>query len=97
VAKKTGYPQYQESFNFRLEEQEMETCGIKVSSIQKLSFPEKGLPFFHFYSTLCESKLLKATLVVFFVLFSMILPGRESNPECHDRIPASNHMNTLTP
>lgn len=42
MSKKSGYPQYQESLSFKLEEHEMETCGIKVSSMQKLSFPEKG-------------------------------------------------------
>ena len=42
VIKKNNYPQYQESFNFKLEEEELETHGVKISSIQKVAFPEKG-------------------------------------------------------
>jgi len=42
VSKKSCYPQYRESLSFKLEEQEMESCGIKLVLIQKLSFPERG-------------------------------------------------------
>ena len=38
---------FQESFNFRLEETELESHGVKISLVQKLAFPEKGVPDLH--------------------------------------------------
>jgi len=44
----------------------------------------------------CNSKVIKGTLGGFLIKIFMVLPARESNPSCWDRIPASYHLTTLT-
>jgi hypothetical protein len=40
--KKTNNPAFQESFNFKADEQDVETYGVRVTAMQHMSFPDKG-------------------------------------------------------
>jgi len=49
--------------------------------------------FFNIYKYTLRLAVIKGTLGGFFV----VLPGRESNPGCLDKIPTSDHLTTQTP
>ena len=42
IVKKDDSPQFQESFNFRVEEDEFEQAGLRVTCMQQLPLLEKG-------------------------------------------------------
>ena len=42
IVKKDASPQYQESFNFRIEEEELEQSGLRVTCMQHQPILEKG-------------------------------------------------------
>lgn len=44
LVKKCNNPQFQESFNFRADESDIETFGVRVTAMQHLPFPEKDRP-----------------------------------------------------
>jgi len=73
-------------------------CQIPLSHI---SGQDGTSNLFFFLVRLATSVVIfKGTLGGFFLIFLIFcgtLPGRESNPGCWDRIPASYHFATLTP
>ena len=42
IVKKSNNPQFQESFNFKADENDIETFGVRVTAMQHMPFPEKG-------------------------------------------------------
>lgn len=42
VVKKSNNPAFQESFNFKADENDIETFGVRVTAMQHMPFPEKG-------------------------------------------------------
>lgn len=44
IVKKSNNPAFQESFNFKADEKDIETFGVRVTAMQHLNFPEKDKP-----------------------------------------------------
>ena len=42
IAKKSVNPAFQESFNFKADENDIESFGVRVTAMQHMPFPEKG-------------------------------------------------------
>ncbi len=42
IVKKSNNPAFQESFNFKADESDIETFGVRVTAMQHMTFPEKG-------------------------------------------------------
>ena len=42
IIKKNINPAFQESFNFKADENDIETIGVRVTAMQHMPFPEKG-------------------------------------------------------
>ena len=42
IVKKNINPAFQESFNFKADENDIATIGVRVTAMQHLPFPEKG-------------------------------------------------------
>ena len=47
IIKKNINPAFQESFNFKADENDIETIGVRVTAMQHMPFPEKGRNIFY--------------------------------------------------
>ena len=48
IVKKSNNPAFQESFNFKADEDDIALFGVRVTAMQHMTFPEKGKYFFGF-------------------------------------------------
>ena len=60
IIKKNINPAFQESFNFKADENDIETIGVRVTAMQHMPFPEKGRNIFY------------RLIIMFYSLFAII-------------------------
>ena len=60
IIKKNINPAFQESFNFKADENDIETIGVRVTAMQHMPFPEKGRKIFY------------RLIIMFYSLFAII-------------------------
>ena len=63
IIKKNINPAFQESFNFKADENDIETIGVRVTAMQHMPFPEKGRNTYTYFTFFERRKVFKYELM----------------------------------